>query len=204
MTTSAKRGRALRSWRLASVPTLLVWLLMGIALGLPAGLYLLQANLAGLAEGWRGSAGISVYFQPGSEPSLTQALSERLRSAEGVATVRLITSDEALDEFRGLWRPCRSGGTARRQSVAGHRARLVLGAHVGRGSGGIERNVAPGKGRRRGGGREDLARTRGFAVRPRGATRMGRGLGARRGRRARDLLLGSRGARIPPRRTGAC
>ena len=81
--------------------TLLVWLLMGIALGLPAGLYLLQANLAGVAEGWRGSAGISVYFQPGTEPSLTQALTERLRMEEGVANVRLITSDEALDEFRG-------------------------------------------------------------------------------------------------------
>lgn len=81
--------------------TLLVWLLMGIALGLPAGLYLLQANLAGVAEGWRGSAGISVYFQPGAEAALTQALSERLRAEEGVASVRLITSDEALAEFRG-------------------------------------------------------------------------------------------------------
>ena len=81
--------------------TLLVWLLMGIALGLPAGLYLLQANLAGVAEGWRGSAGISVYFQPGTEAAVTEALSERLRRQEGVEDVRLISSDEALAEFRG-------------------------------------------------------------------------------------------------------
>ena len=81
--------------------TLLVWLLMGIALGLPAGLYVLQANLAGVAEGWRGSAGISVYFAPGAEASTTQALAERLRTHAGVEDVRLITADEALTEFRG-------------------------------------------------------------------------------------------------------
>ena len=80
--------------------TLLVWLLMGIALGLPAGLYVLQANLAGVAEGWRGSAGISVYFQPGAEASVTQGLAERLRTQAGVKDVRLITADEALAEFR--------------------------------------------------------------------------------------------------------
>ncbi len=81
--------------------TLLVWLLMGIALGLPAGLYILQANLAGVADDWRGSAGISVYFQPGVAAAVPQALSERLRGEAGVAGVRLITSDEALAEFRG-------------------------------------------------------------------------------------------------------
>lgn len=81
--------------------TLLVWLLMGIALGLPAGLYVLQANLAGVAEGWRGSAGISVYFQPGTEARVTQGLAERLRTQAAVEDVRLITADEALTEFRG-------------------------------------------------------------------------------------------------------
>ena len=81
--------------------TLLVWLLIGIALALPAGLYVLQANLAGVAQGWRGSAGISVYFQPGTEAGATQALAQRLRTQAGVQDVRLITADEALAEFRG-------------------------------------------------------------------------------------------------------
>ena len=80
--------------------TLLVWLLVGIALGLPAGLYVLQANLAGVAQGWRGSAGISVYFEPGAQASVTQALAERLRTQAGVADVHLISADEALTEFR--------------------------------------------------------------------------------------------------------
>lgn len=84
----------------AAGTTLLVWLLMGIALGLPAGLYVLQANLAGVAEGWRGSAGVSVYFEPGAEAGVTLALAERLRAQPGVADVRLITADEALTEFR--------------------------------------------------------------------------------------------------------
>ena len=81
--------------------TLLVWLLIGIALALPAGLYVLQANLAGVAQGWRGSAGISVYFQAGTEAGATQALAQRLRTQAGVQDVRLITADEALAEFRG-------------------------------------------------------------------------------------------------------
>jgi len=45
------------SGRLAT--SLLVWLLIGIALALPAGLYLLQKNLASLTGEWQGRPGVS-------------------------------------------------------------------------------------------------------------------------------------------------
>ena len=38
----------------------LVWLLIGIALALPAGLYLVRANLSLMADQWQGRPGISV------------------------------------------------------------------------------------------------------------------------------------------------
>ena len=80
--------------------TLLVWLLIGIALALPAALYLVEANLAHLAGDWHGRAGFSVYFQPGVEAEAPAALARQLAEQSDVENVRLITPAEALAEFR--------------------------------------------------------------------------------------------------------
>lgn len=80
--------------------SLLVWLLVGIALALPAGLYLLQVNLAALTDAWEGRPGLSVYFAPGTPPQAVAALAGSLDGHEAVAALEVIDETEALAEFR--------------------------------------------------------------------------------------------------------
>ena len=85
------------SARLAT--SLIVWLLVGIALALPAGLYLLQLNLADVGSDWDGRPGLSVYFQIDADPSGLEALAERLRADAQVQDVEETTPDDALEAF---------------------------------------------------------------------------------------------------------
>lgn len=80
--------------------TLLVWLLIGIALALPAALHLLDRNLAGVAGGWRGTHGFSVYFQVGVAERVPEVFARRLADEMDIDSVRLVTPDEALAELR--------------------------------------------------------------------------------------------------------
>ena len=82
--------------------TIWVWLMIGIALSLPAALYLVEMNLARAAGGWSGSSGISVYFVPGVDPRHQQAVVERLGRAPGVEEVRVVSAEESLEEFRRM------------------------------------------------------------------------------------------------------
>src|SRR5690606_34267560 len=80
--------------------SLLVWLLVGIALALPAGLYLLQVNLTALTAAWAGRPGLSVYCELGAPEAAVPALAERLRAHPAVADVTVISAEQALEEFR--------------------------------------------------------------------------------------------------------
>jgi cell division transport system permease protein len=80
--------------------SLLVWLLIGIALALPGGLYLLQTNLARMSDSWEGRPGISVYFRSDAEPQVTRAMRDELAEDPAVDRVTLVTADEALAEFQ--------------------------------------------------------------------------------------------------------
>jgi len=83
------------------LPTsLLVWLLIGIALALPGGLYLLQVNLAAIADRWEGKPGISVYFEVGAGEAAARAVEQDLAREDAVARVVLVTADAALAEFQ--------------------------------------------------------------------------------------------------------
>ncbi len=86
-----------RNW----LSTLLVWLLIGIALALPAALYVIDANLARAARDWRGSVGFSAYFEPGIDSTVPAEFAEALAQEPGVVHVELVTPDEALAEFQG-------------------------------------------------------------------------------------------------------
>ncbi len=77
--------------------TLLAWLLVGIALALPAALYLVQSGLNELTGRWDHRPGLSVYFEPGSSP---QALAALMRGQPGVQRVEVVTQAQALAEFR--------------------------------------------------------------------------------------------------------
>ena len=76
--------------------TLLAWLLVGIALALPAALYLVQSGLSELAGRWDHRPGVSVYFEPGTGPETLAAL---LRELPGVERVEVTTQQQALAEF---------------------------------------------------------------------------------------------------------
>ncbi len=78
----------------------LVWLLIGIALALPGGLYLLQKNLAGMSDRWEGRPGISVYFRVGADSQVAQALRDELAKDPEVERVTLTSADDALAEFK--------------------------------------------------------------------------------------------------------
>lgn len=81
--------------------TLLVWLLIGIALALPAALYLLQGNLGAAAAEWRGRPGLSVYFEVGADIDEAHALRHRLLAMPEIGQAWVVTPEQALDEFRG-------------------------------------------------------------------------------------------------------
>jgi cell division transport system permease protein len=80
--------------------SLLVWLLVGIALALPAGLFLLQVNLAAMTGAWEGRPGLSVYFELEAPEAAVTDLAARLREHEAVAEVMVVSADEALAEFQ--------------------------------------------------------------------------------------------------------
>ena len=79
-----------------------VWLTIGVALAVPAALYLLEANLVRAAGQWRENPGFSVYFEPGVAMEAPQDLAKRLEAMDGIERVWLTTAEEALAEFREL------------------------------------------------------------------------------------------------------
>ena len=89
-------GRLYRT-PLASLMTAAV---IGIALSLPAGLYLLTGNLQQLSARWDGAASLSLFLKhTASEP---QALRDKLLGWPEIERIDLITPDQALSEFREL------------------------------------------------------------------------------------------------------
>jgi len=91
-------GRLYRS-PLASLMTAAV---IGIALALPSGLYLLTGNLQRLSTQWDGSASFSVFLHKTVSLQQTRALQNRLQQWPEIDSLQLITPDQALSEFREL------------------------------------------------------------------------------------------------------
>jgi len=78
----------------------LVWLLIGIALALPAGLYLVQKNLSDLTGEWQGRPGLSVYFERGAaEDQVASTIAQAERHPK-VSKVWHIPPAQALAEFQ--------------------------------------------------------------------------------------------------------
>ncbi len=94
----ARDSLAFVSGRLGT--SVVVWLLVGIALALPGGLYLLQANLGGMMADWEGRPGLTVYFEPGLAAERPRAVRDSLADDERVAGLQLTSAEEALTEFQ--------------------------------------------------------------------------------------------------------
>jgi cell division transport system permease protein len=91
-------GRLYRA-PLASIMTAAV---IGIALALPSGLYLLTTNLQQLSNRWDGSANFSLFLKQDIDLARAQTLASQLSGWPEIAELQLITPNEALAEFRDL------------------------------------------------------------------------------------------------------
>ncbi|MEO2177257.1 MAG: permease-like cell division protein FtsX, partial [bacterium] len=80
--------------------SLMTWMVIGIALALPAMLYILLTNLGNLGGEWDGKPRLSLYLKAGTSEKAGIALSENLFSDPDVAMASYITSDSALAEFQ--------------------------------------------------------------------------------------------------------
>jgi len=82
--------------RMSSIMTAAV---IGIALALPSGLYLLLDNADRLSGSWDGQASLSIFLKESVKPATATRLAETVRSWPEVGSVELITPQQALDEF---------------------------------------------------------------------------------------------------------
>ncbi len=83
----------------ASLMTIAV---IGIALALPSGLYVLIDNIQGVSAGWDGSGKISLFLKQGTGDKGAQRLAKKIRGMATVAAVDYMSPDQALAEFRRL------------------------------------------------------------------------------------------------------
>ena len=80
--------------------TLMTMGVVALALALPLFLNLLLANARTATGNWSDAFDLSVYMDKKASAERTSALAKQLRQRGDVATVRVITADDALKEFR--------------------------------------------------------------------------------------------------------
>lgn len=88
-------GRLFRN----SLASLMTAAVIGIALALPSGLYLLLDNLGELSSSWDGQASLSVFLQDTVTAKGARKLADRLANWPEVETVDLVSPKQALEEF---------------------------------------------------------------------------------------------------------
>lgn len=78
----------------------LVWLVVGIALALPAGLWILQVNMDEMSAGWQGRPGLSVYFDTQATNVEVDATVKYLTDHAAFDQIDLTSAEDALAEFK--------------------------------------------------------------------------------------------------------
>lgn len=84
------------------LPSLMTAAVIGIALALPTGLYLLLENVQDISRDWGGAAQISLFLNKNLTEAQVHKLAEQLLQRPDIATVRIILPAEALEEYRAL------------------------------------------------------------------------------------------------------
>src|ERR1700759_4639814 len=80
--------------------TLMTMGVIAVALALPLFLSLLLQNARSATGNWNEAYDLSVYMDKKANTARTQSLAKQLRLRGDVATVRVITAEQALAEFR--------------------------------------------------------------------------------------------------------
>lgn len=86
----------------APLHALLTVSVIGIALALPGGLYVLLQNTQRLADNWQGTAQISLFLKPSVSDEEAEKLAVRVRALANIKQVRVLSRAQALEEFRTL------------------------------------------------------------------------------------------------------
>jgi len=91
--------------RLYTVPasTFMTVAVIGIALALPAGLYVLVSNLQGIGHDWSsGSTQISLYLQLDASADNIRSIGTQIEGHNEIESIRSLSQDDALREFEQL------------------------------------------------------------------------------------------------------
>ena len=81
------------------VSSLMTWLVIGIALALPAIFYLILVNVSAVSGDWDGNPRISLYLSHDLSVADGRALAQSLSKEEGYTSVVFVSPDEALADF---------------------------------------------------------------------------------------------------------
>lgn len=82
--------------------SLMTWLVIGIALALPSGLYVMLGNLQAVSHGWDGAAQISLFLHQNVSESEGRKLIKTLSIRPQIHSVEYISRQQALEEFQDL------------------------------------------------------------------------------------------------------
>lgn len=103
------RWLASHAWALVStlgslyrspVSTLMTTIVIGIALALPAGLYIALQNIQALSSHWDRGTQISLFLHADVGADSARSLASTLQAREDIASVEYVSAQQALDEFR--------------------------------------------------------------------------------------------------------
>ena len=86
----------------APLASLLTAAVIGMALALPAGLYVVLENVQDATRGWGGGNQVSLFLKLEVEDAAARELADSLRAWPEIKATRVITRDQALAEFRAL------------------------------------------------------------------------------------------------------
>lgn len=84
------------------VSSVMTWVVIGIALALPTGLFVALSNLDSVSRGWDGAAQISLFVNKRISEQDSRQLAEKLKQREDIAGVEFISRTQALAEFQTL------------------------------------------------------------------------------------------------------
>lgn len=82
--------------------TLMTVAVIGIALALPTGLYVVLQSARAVSAGWEDAAQISLFLRKGAAPDAVQRLAREIGAMDQVASVTHISPEAALEEFQRL------------------------------------------------------------------------------------------------------
>lgn len=86
----------------APLASLLTLLVIGIAMALPSGLYVLLKNFQSASQKWDNTPSISLYLKKTITPSQLNKIKKRLNTNKKISDVRYISPKQGLSEFEKL------------------------------------------------------------------------------------------------------